>query len=142
MLVADRRHDNAGGGSGEKGLGESLLSGARPGSEHLAEIGALSHRFGRADIVDLADHLWRREITDHLLDRILLFEHALEDRIMLDIGTWPTLPCSAKACHPVADVEEKALALLLAVIADVDSGLDLFWNDFLECGATGLVDLC
>src|SRR5579872_5651077 len=141
MLVADRRHDNAGGGSGEKGFAEFLLTGALPGSEHLAEIGALSHRFGRADIVDLTDHLWRREIADHLLDRVLLFERALEDRIMLDIGARPTLPCSAKACHPVADMEEKAFALLLAVIADVDSGLDLFWNDFLERGVTGLVDL-
>jgi hypothetical protein len=38
-------------------------------------------------------------------------------------------------------MEEKSLALLFAVIADIDSGFDLFRNDPLQGGVAGLLDL-
>src|SRR5205807_9608682 len=41
----------------------------------------------------------------------------------------PALPAAAKAAHAVADIEEERLALLLAVVADVDAGLDLLVDD-------------
>ena len=33
-----------------------------------------------------------------------------------------------------------ALALLLTVVADIDSGFDLFWNDCLQGGKAGCLD--
>ena len=49
----------------------------------------------------------------------------LEDRIALDVGALPPLPRAAEPAQPVADVEQERVALLLAVVADVDAGLDL-----------------
>ena len=37
-------------------------------------------------------------------------------------------------------MEKEALALLFTVIADIDSGLDLFRHDLLQGGAAGLLD--
>jgi hypothetical protein len=37
-------------------------------------------------------------------------------------------------------MEEESLALLLAVVADIDSGFDLFRNDPLQGGMAGLLD--
>jgi hypothetical protein len=38
-------------------------------------------------------------------------------------------------------MEEESLALLFTVIADIDSGLDLFRHDPLQGGMAGLFDL-
>ncbi|HZE52449.1 MAG TPA: hypothetical protein VE111_04130 [Bradyrhizobium sp.] len=37
-------------------------------------------------------------------------------------------------------MEKEALALLFTVIADIDSGFDLFWNDCLQGGMAGRID--
>jgi len=37
-------------------------------------------------------------------------------------------------------MEKESLALLLTVIADIDSGFDLLRNDSLQGGVTGLLD--
>src|SRR5688572_30082407 len=39
------------------------------------------------------------------------------------------LPAAAEAAHPALQVEEETLALLLAVVADVDAGGDLLRHD-------------
>ena len=131
MFVADRRHHDAGRGGGQEGFNEAALSGALAPIEHLAEVGAFAHRFRCADIVDVADHLRGREVADHLLAGVLMLQRPLENRIVLDVGARPALPRSPKARHPVTDMEEEAFALLFAVIADIDSGFDLLWNDLL-----------
>jgi hypothetical protein len=41
----------------------------------------------------------------------------------------------------VFDVEKESLALLLAIVADIDSGFDLFRNDVLQGSMAGLLDL-
>jgi hypothetical protein len=38
-------------------------------------------------------------------------------------------------------MEEESFALLLAIIADINTGLDLFRDDRLQCGEAGLLDL-
>ena len=47
MFVADRRHHDAGGGRGQEGFDKAALSGALAPLEHLAEIGAFTHRLRR-----------------------------------------------------------------------------------------------
>jgi hypothetical protein len=37
-------------------------------------------------------------------------------------------------------MEKEALALLFTVIADIDSGFDLLWNDCLQGGMAGYFD--
>jgi hypothetical protein len=40
----------------------------------------------------------------------------------------------------MADVEKESLSLLFAVVADVDTGFDLFRNDRLQRGVAGPCD--
>jgi hypothetical protein len=37
-------------------------------------------------------------------------------------------------------MEEESLALLLTVVADIDSGFDLLWDDPLQGGVASLLD--
>src|SRR6202167_2149425 len=131
MLIFDRRYHDARGGRGQECFHEAALSGAFAPIEHLAKISAFTRGLSGADIIDFADHLRRREIADHLLAGDLLLQRPLENRIVLDVGPRPALPRAAETRHPVADMKEEALALLLAIIADVESGLDLLRNDLL-----------
>ena len=49
----------------------------------------------------------------------------LEDRVALDVGALAPLPGAAEPAQPVADVEHEGVALLLAIVGDIDAGLDL-----------------
>jgi hypothetical protein len=74
------------------------------------------------------------------------FECFLENGIALDVGARPTFPRAAKPGHAMADMEKESLSLLLAVVADVDAGFDLFRHDRMKGGTAfpfdfALVDL-
>ena len=75
-------------------------------------------------IADRADRL--RQPAD-VVDRLLLQRRLVgllhEDRIALDVGALAPLPRAAEPGEPVADVEDERVALLLAVVADVDAGI-------------------
>ena len=48
---------------------------------------------------------------------------------MGEVGDRAAGPGAAEAGHAVTDVEEECLALLLAVVADIDAGGDLLAHD-------------
>ena len=93
------------------------------------EICAFGVDRGGPEIADFTYRLWRPHIADGFPGGELLLHHSLEDRIAQRIGPRPALPGSAKPAHAVPDVEEKPLALLLAVVADVDPCLGLLAQD-------------
>jgi len=49
--------------------------------------------------------------------------------------------CRRETAHPVPDVEKKRLALLLAVVPDIDTGFDLLIDDPVRCRLADLVEL-
>src|SRR5580704_18168553 len=100
--------------------------------ERGAEIGDLRLQLGIIDVAHLADRLGRLVIADRLARRQRLGHLFFQQRVALDIAARPALPAAAEAAHPVADVEEEGLALLLAVVADVDAGLDLLVDDLAQ----------
>jgi hypothetical protein len=93
-----------------------------------------------ADVADFTDNLWGHEVADHLLAGRLLFQRLLENGVALDVGARPPFPCSSKAGHSMPDMEEESLALLLTVVADIDSGFDLLRDDPLQGGVASLLD--
>ncbi len=114
---------------GEGGRVERLGKPAGLRVEHSAEIGELRFEFSVVSVTDLGDASRRLVIAD-CLARGQHFRHLrLEDRVALDIAARPALPRAAEPGHAMADVEEKRLALLLAVIADIDAVLDLLGDD-------------
>src|ERR1700730_15011156 len=56
---------------------------------------------------------------------MLLDPHSLEFRIMIHVGTRRSLPTPTKARKPMPEVKEEGLALLLAIVADINSRLRL-----------------
>jgi len=98
-------------------------------SRAAAEIGDFGLQLGIVDIAHLADGFRRLVIADRLATRQHLGHLLFQQRIALDIAARPALPAAAEAAHAVADVEEERLALLLAIVADVDAGLDLLVDD-------------
>ena len=59
-------------------------------------------------------------------------------RIAFDIAARPAV---AETDHPMPDVEKKRLALLLAVVADIDTGFDLLVDDPAQCRLANPVEL-
>ncbi len=55
--------------------------------------------------------------------------------IALDVGALSPLPRAAEPGQAITDVEDERVALLLAVVADVDAGFDLLRDDVLHRGA-------
>ena len=97
--------------------------------ERGAEIGAFGLQLAVIDIAHLADRN-RRLVIAYGLARSQRLRHLLlEDRVALDIAARPALPAPAEPAHAMADIEKERLALLLAVIADIDAGLDLLVDD-------------
>src|SRR5262245_20524954 len=93
------------------------------------EVGAFGLDRGGSQIADLADRLGRPHIADCLPGGKLLLHLAQEDRIAQGVSAGPALPRSAKTAHAVLDVKKEPLALLFAVIADVDPGISLLVDD-------------
>ena len=61
--------------------------------------------------------------------------------VAFDIAARPALPTVAETAHPMPDVEKKRLALLLAVVADIDTGFDLLVDDPAQCRLANPVEL-
>ena len=125
MPVLHRRGDDARRGRGQERLDEAAVG--------LVENGAEVHALGvdvvRIQVAHRADRLGRLEVADGAAAGHLLLAHALEDRVAHDVPARPPSRGAAEAAHPMLDVEEEALALLLAVVADVDPGGDLPGHD-------------
>src|SRR4029077_19400738 len=71
-----------------------------------------------------------------IADRLAAGEHLrhlrLEERIALGVAARPAPPAPADPAHAVAEIEKEGFALLLAIVADVDAGLDLLVDDSTE----------
>ena len=125
MLVLHRPGDDAGRGCRQERLGE-LRAGI---VERRAEIGALGFDSTAAEIAHGANRLGRPHVADRLAAGKLRLHDRLEDRVAQRVGAGAPLPRPAKPAHPVADVQKEALALLLAIVGDVDPGLGLPAHD-------------
>ena len=66
---------------------------------------------------------------------------ALNVGIALHVGARRPRPGAAEAAHAGAHIKEERLALLLAVVADVDAGVALSAHDRFQCGAAGFGEL-
>ncbi len=125
VLVEHRRGDDAGRRCGQEWFGETRSCGIQRG----AEVVALGFDQRAVEIADLADRLGRRHVGDR--DRVgepgLL--RLLEQRIARDVAARPALPLATEPGHASAHVEEERLALLLAVVRDVDADLALLGDD-------------
>src|SRR5215469_9432288 len=93
--------------------------------EHGAELCALLGNRAIVDVADVGDRRRHDEVADGVLAGELRFERRLEEGIALDIGARPALPAAAEAAHAMAEIKEKAFALLLAIVGDVDAGFRL-----------------
>ena len=125
MLVFHRPGDDAG-----RGCGHERLDEPGPGvGERGAEIGDLGLDRVAAEIAHRADRLWRAHVADRRARGELLLHDPPKHRVAQRVGAGAALPRPAKTAHPVADVQEKALALLLAVVADIDARFGLFLDD-------------
>src|SRR5689334_14230508 len=109
--------------------------------ECSAKIGNLRIQFGVVDVTHLPNRLRWLVIAHSLACGEHLRHLFLEKRITFDIAARPALPAVAETAHPVADVEKKRLALLLAVVADIDTGFDLLVDDPAQCRLADLVEL-
>src|SRR6185295_2655480 len=126
--------DHAGGRRGKERLDERIVRRVQGG----AEIRALGlHRAG-VRIADVANRFRQAaDVIDRFLPQRGLIGFLLEDRIALDIGALAALPRAAEPAQAIADVEQKRVALLLAIVADVDTGLDLLRHDGIHCRVAG-----
>src|ERR1700730_7862872 len=125
IFVLHRSGDDPG-----RGCGQERFDKMRAGLvECRLEIGAFGLDRGRPERADLADRFGRPHVADRLSDGQLLLHRLLEYRVTQGIGAGPALPRTAKATHPVADVKKEALALLLAIVADVGARIDLLRDD-------------
>jgi len=125
-----------------RGCGQERLDKMRPSLiESRPEVGAFGFNRGGSQIADLADRLGRPHIADRRPCGELLLHHLPKDRIAQRIGTSPALPRSAKPAHPVANVQKKPLALLLAIVADVDTRLGLLLDYPAQRRLPELIDL-
>ena len=136
VLVLHRRGDDAGRWCGQERLDEAACGLLQRAPKILA-LGA--HR-RRVEVTHLGGRLGRQKIADRGAARLLLLQHLLEDRIAGDVAALPALPAAAKAAHAALDVEEEALALLLAIVADVDAGFDLLRHDLTQRIAAGGIE--
>ena len=135
LVLHDRRH-HAGRGRGEERLDERIAGRVERG----AEVRALGLHVARVRIADRADRLRQAaDVVDGFLRQRGLVGFLHEDRIALDVGALLPLPRAAEPGQPVADVEDERVALLLAVVADVDAGLDLLRHDGVQRGLAGRV---
>src|SRR5438132_1768379 len=112
-----------------RGSHERLDEAAWPRFEGSAKIGNLGIQFCVADVTHFTNRLGWLVIAHSLARGEHLRHLLLENRISFDIAARPALPAVAETAHPVPDVEKKRLALLLAVVADIDTGFDLLVDD-------------
>src|SRR6266446_3437753 len=109
--------------------------------EGSAKIGNLGIQFCVVDVTHFADRLGWLVIAHSLARGEHLRHLLLEKRITFDIAARPALPAVAETAHPMPDVEKKRLALLLAVVADIDTGFDLLVDDPAQCRLANPVEL-
>jgi hypothetical protein len=102
------------------------MKGFRYGIEHGPEVAALVFDGLAVVIAHLTDRLGQPDqIGNADTASVLLGEHLLELRICIHIGAGRALPAAAETRKPLAQVEKERLALLLAIVADVDADLAL-----------------
>src|SRR5690348_17111829 len=109
--------------------------------EGSAKIGDLGIQFRVVDVTHFANRLGWLVIAYSLAGSEHLRHLLLQERIAFDIAARPALPAVAETAHPMPDVEKKRLALLLAVVADIDTGFDLLVDDPAQCRLANPVEL-
>src|SRR5262249_61316022 len=117
VLVAHGGCDDA-----RRWRGQERLDETRALVEHGAEVVAFALDQRRLAIAHVADRLGRLKVAHRLAAGKELRARLAVQRIVLDVGSGPALPAAADAAQAMAQIEEETLALLLAVVADVDPG--------------------
>ena len=137
MLVAHRRGEDA----GRRRAHERLDKDAGIFRQDRIEMAAFVVDRAIVEIAHLADRLRQpAERRDLGLAGVLLDPHALEVRIAVDIGARRPLPAAAESRQPRLEIEKEGIALLLAVVADVDAGVVLLAHDRPHRFAAGAID--
>ena len=96
----------------------------------------------RVEIAHLADRLRQSAERRHLRPGgMLLRPHSLEFGIALDVRARRPLPAAAEAGEPGLEIKKKRIALLLAVVADVDARFALLCHDRSHRLTAGALDL-
>ncbi len=123
VLVAHGHGDDA----GRRRTHERLGEGGAILVEHGFEVIAFVVDHAGIEVAHLADRLRQSAEGRHLsLGGVVLGPHALEFGIAVDVGARRALPAPAETGEPALEIEEEGIALLLAVVADVDPDLALF----------------
>src|SRR4051794_38524260 len=137
IFVLHRSGDDPGRRLGHERLDEAVWLRFEGG----AKIGDLGIQFCVVDVTHLANRLgWL--VIAHSLSRGEHLRHLLlQQRITFDVAPRPALPAVAETAHPMPDVEKKRLALLLTIVANIDTGLDLLIDDPSQCRLANLVEL-
>src|SRR5262249_11404154 len=109
---------------------------------HVLKMAAFVGNGAGIKILDLADRPRQAAERRHLgAARMLLRPHALEFRVAIDVGPRGPLPASAQTGQPALEIKKERVALLLAVVADIDAGGALLVDDAPHRLLAGLRDL-
>src|SRR6478672_128223 len=134
MLVLDRGGDN----TGRRRVHERFDKDIRMILEDVCEVAALRLDGSRIDIAHLADRHRQTFVGRHArLARRLLYPALLEFGIAVDVGARRPLPGPTQPGQALFEIKEKGIALLLAIVADVDAGLGLPRYDRAQRGQAG-----
>ncbi|MEJ0070944.1 MAG: hypothetical protein WDO24_21910 [Pseudomonadota bacterium] len=99
-------------------------------SSAARKIAALGFDRARVGIADRPDRLWQTaDVVDRLPGRHGLAELLQEHRVALEIGPLATLPRAPQPGHAIAEIQHERIALLLAIIRDVDTRGELARHD-------------
>jgi hypothetical protein len=134
--IAHRGGDDAGRGRCHERFDKTAACRIQRAAEILAlgfhhraiQIAYLTHRLGHTT-----------GVADRLVDRVMRRLPSAEGWVVRDIGERPARPATAESAHAMADIKEERLALLFAVIADIDAGGDLLCNDIVHRGSADSV---
>src|SRR5262245_22114738 len=129
MLVEYNRRHHAGRRRGD----ECLCKWVAARLESSSEIATLGFDRCRVRIADLANRLRQSaDVFDRFPLRRCLVAFLHENRIAFHIRALTALPRAAETAQAVPNVEHERVALLLAIVADIDAGLDLLGNTLIK----------
>ena len=119
--------DDAGRGRRHERLGEPLRAGDAALEQRALRGGLAEIRVG-----DLGHRLWR--VVDPRGARAHAGQARHVVRVLGDVARHAPLALAAEAAHPLGRIGREPDARLLAVVADVDAGLELLAHHVAHCG--------
>src|SRR5262249_52517269 len=126
VLILDRRRNNA----RRWGIHERLDKDIGSEREYVIEVAAFGFDGRGILVTDIADRHGQTLIGRYAcLARRLLQPTFLEHRIAINVSTRRPLPGPTETGQSLFQIEEKRIALLLAVVSNVDASFRLFRHD-------------